>query len=417
MRLEPVYAGGGSEAPDPPNAAPLGMRISLDRQQIIGVKVAEVNVSPTSHLIRLSGRIALDETRVLRVTTALDGWIRGVGPAVTGNMVEKDELLATFYSRNFLTAQQTYLYALNTMDRFKEKESAEQLELTKAQIRAAEENLESMGMGDTQMREIASTRQIARDIEVRSPIAGLVLARNAFVGQRFDRGVELFQIADISHVWVLANLLGDETRYVRPGQAARIILPGQTKALAARFTGALPQFDAASRTVKARLELENPGEALRPDMFVEIEFPVTMPLAISVPAGAVIDSGRAQTVYVTKGDGYFQPRMVQTGWRLGDRVEIVKGLTAGEQIVVSGNFLLDSESRMRMTGGQGDGGTRAQGDTVTDPLCGMEVNPAKTAGRSEYKGKTYYFCSDYCKREFDKNPEVALSKKASQARH
>jgi Cu(I)/Ag(I) efflux system membrane fusion protein len=409
MRLEPVYNGdSGTQNPRDP-MPPGSLHVSAERQQSIGLRIEAATRSATLHTIRVSGRITLDEARIFPITTAVEGLIRGTPAVVTGAMVRKDELLATFYNRDFLTAQQSYLYALNTVDRFKDNENAEQLKLTQAQLRAAEENLRFLGMGETQLQEIARTRQPAREIELRSPVAGLVLTRNAATGVRFDRGTALFQIADISRLWALADLFGEEARYVHPGQNARIILPDQRIALVATFSATLPQFDPASRALKARLELQNPGLILRPDMFVEVEFPVQMPAAITVPADAVVDSGLKKTVFIAKGDGYFEPRMVETGWRFGERVEVVKGLTAGEQIVVSGNFLLDSESRMRMTG-QATGSEQRAAASVVDPVCGMEVDPARAARKSSYKGKTYYFCSDQCKREFDRDPVLALNK-------
>ncbi len=297
----------------------------------------------------MPGRVTPDETRIVKVSVAVDGWVRATAPVAVGDIVKQDEVLATFYNRDFLTAQQTYLYALNTMDRFKEEESAEQLKLTSAQLRAAEENLEFLGMGETQRREIARTRQIARNIELRAPVGGIVLSRNTYAGLRFDRGAELFSIADLRHVWVLADLFGNEERYVQPGKSARVTLSDRGKSFTAKFCDSPPRFDASSHALKARLELENPGYLLRPDMYVDVEFDVSAPAGITVPADAVLDSGRRKTVFVDLGNGHFEPRLVETGWRLGDQVEIVKGLMPGEKIVVSGNFLLDSESRMRTT--------------------------------------------------------------------
>jgi YHS domain-containing protein len=162
----------------------------------------------------------------------------------------------------------------------------------------------------------------------------------------------------------------------------------------------LPQFDPATRTLKVRLEAANPGFILRPDMFVDVEYPISLPAALTVPTEAILDTGLYRTVFVDVGDGYFEPRHIETGWRMGDRVEITKGLMEGERIVVSGNFLIDSESRLR---------TAAMGlrdNAVEDPVCGMQVDPVKAGGqKSEYKGKTYYFCSELCKSRFDKNPE------------
>ena len=142
----------------------------------------------------------------------------------------------------------------------------------------------------------------------------------------------------------------NEAECVRPGQSVTVRY--QRKTFTAKASEVLPQFDPATRTLKARFETDNPGYALRPDMFVEVELNVDLPRSIAVPVDAVIDSGLKKTVYVAKGGGYFEPRVVETGWRFGDRVEVTKGLGEGEQIVVSGNFLLDSESRMRTSGGR-----------------------------------------------------------------
>jgi RND family efflux transporter MFP subunit len=293
------------------------------------------------------------------------------------------------------------------MDRFKDNESEDQLKLTKAQMRASEENLEFLGMGETQLREVARTRQIAREIELRAPGAGLVVARNAFAGLRFDRGAELFQIADISHVWILADIFEDEARYFLPGANARVILPNLGRVLQAKVSDALPQFDPSSRTLKMRLEMDNPDYTLRPGMFVDVELPVRLPPGITVPADAVLDSGLKKTVFVVRGQGYFEPRRVETGTHYGDRVEITKGLEPGERIVISGNFLIDSESRMELAA------AGLSGELNKDPVCGMDVaeDKAKAAGRtSVYRGATYFFCSDHCKQDFDKDPEHYLNR-------
>jgi len=289
------------------------------------------------------------------------------------------------------------------MDRFKDaKESEDQLKLTGAQMQAAEENLEFLGMGPTQLKEVARTRKIARNIELRSPVAGVVLVRNAFPGLRFERGTELFRVADLSHVWILADVFENEAQHFRPGTVARLILPRSRAMYEAKVTGSVPQFGPSSRTLKVRLETDNPGFALRLDTFVDVELPVKLPPGLSIPADAVIDSGLHKRVYVDRGNGFFEPREIEIGWREGDRVQVVKGLMPGERIVVSGTFLVDSESRMKAAA------IGIYGSTIKDPVCGMDIDEsgANASGRkTDYSGKTYYFCSDLCKGKFDKNPE------------
>jgi membrane fusion protein, copper/silver efflux system len=161
--------------------------------------------------------------------------------------------------------------------------------------------------------------------------------------------MELYRIADLSHVWVLADIYEDEAQYFVPGAAARVMLPGQNKSLAAKVSDVLPQIDPTTRTLKLRLEVDNPQFALRPDMFVDVQLRVPAPHGLSVPSEALVDSGMRKQVFVELSDGVFQPREVQTGARFGDHIQILKGLKEGESVVTSGTFLIDSESRLKAT--------------------------------------------------------------------
>ncbi len=179
--------------------------------------------------------------------------------------------------------------------------------------------------------------------------------------------------------------------------------PALDDSLDAVVTDVLPEFDSATRTLKVRLEVRNPRFALRPGMFVDVVRPVELGPALTVPRSAVLDSGSRQMVFIDKGEGNLEARKVTTGWRYGERVEILNGLKEGDEVVTSGNFLLDSESRMRSAGA----------DPVTevsiDPICGMEVEHARARAReltSEHNGETIYFCNPNCKKTFDADPEA-----------
>jgi RND family efflux transporter MFP subunit len=201
------------------------------------------------------------------------------------------------------------------------------------------------------MEEIRHTRQFPDAIKIVSPVDGFVVARNVSPGQKFERDTEWFRIADLRRVWVVADVFENEAQYLQPGVQVRVSFPDQNKVFSGRVSNVLPQFDAATRTLKARIEVENQGYALRSDMFVNVELPVAFSRALVVPTDAVLDSGLKKTVFVEHGKGVFSPRTVETGRRLDDRVEIVKGLEAGEKIVVSGNFLVNSESRLQEAAG------------------------------------------------------------------
>jgi len=405
MRLEAVYESQASPGHDdgPASVARVSglVNVSPERQQAIGVQVGRVEQKPVTHIIRTSGRVAADETRVYRVSAAASGWIETALTNSVGSLVRKDELLGSFYAREFVSAQQAYFYALDARDRFLAQNASEaQMSATNSQIQQSVDALRALGMSSTQITELARTRKRTYTVEIRAPAAGFVLVRNISPGQRFDSGDELYVIGDLGHVWILADVFEHEARWLHPKDVVRVVYQGET--FSAVVSDVLPIFDAEARTMKMRLDLPNPGYRFRPGMFVDVEFPVSLQSTLTVPADAVVDSGRRKTVFVDRGNGYFEPRPVETGWRLGDQVEILKGLMAGERIVIAGTFLIDSESRMKAAAAGMNPAT-----VEIDPICGMEVDPAraKAAGRtSVYEGTTYYFCADDCKKAFEKEP-------------
>jgi membrane fusion protein, copper/silver efflux system len=356
MPFEPVYADGrpaaaasGSRAPSPP---PGSVTVLPEVQQLAGVRVEEAQIRGVTTTLRLFGRVVADESRVYRLYSVTDGWIRQVSTAATGTYVKKDELLASYYSPEIPGPQQAFISALDALDRLATSGStnADQLELSRKTARTAKQQLLNLGMGETQIEEIARTRTVAQTVELRSPASGFLLARNASMGQRFDRTSELYVIADLERVWVVADASGDDVEQLVPGTRAVVRVAGSREAIPAVVSGVLPRFDPATKALKVRLEAPNSRFALRPDMFVDVEAVVTRHRALVVPTAAVLDSGLQKTVFVDRGGGAFERRPVETGWRAGGFVEIAAGLAAGERVAVSGNFLLDSESRMRLVG-------------------------------------------------------------------
>lgn len=396
MRLVPVYAVQAGDKPSPADAGAPGMlEVSAATQQLIGVRTDQVRKASTSYLLRVPGRITVDEARLYRLTAATDGWIRELGQNTAGSFVEKDQVLASYYTSNLLTASQTLVYAMATNEQAGQGYLGTQRTPTAFSLQTAIDSLRSLGMSDGQIEEIRRTRQAASLIHIYSPIAGFVLARNISPAQRFDKGAEMYRIADIGHVWVMTDIFEKDRAFVRPGALATVRYDGRE--FAARMSKVLPQLDPDLRTLKTRFELDNPGYILQPNMFVDVEIQVNMPAAITAPADAVIDSGRRKTIFVDRGNGLFEPRQVETGWRLGDRVQIVRGLEPGERIVVSGNFLIDSESRMKLAAQTPP--APEQGGMVKDLVCGMDVDPkAPSTLKVQHDGQTYYFCSEHCKK-------------------
>jgi membrane fusion protein, copper/silver efflux system len=403
MPLEPVYEGdaGIAEGIDLPHGT---VRVSPNRQQLMGVKVATVENAPWNHTIRVLGRVVQDETRTYKINAATDGWVKTILPPTTDSLVEKDQLLATFYAPEFFSAMKAYLYGLRSLERFEASrtETKEQIELTGANLENYRNALRNLGMTEHQLDEIMHTHKGGNQVEIRAPAAGFILTRNLTLGQRFERGSELYRIVNLSKVWILVDTFATKASSFKPGTEVRVSSPNIEKAFFAQVANVLPRFDPTSRALQVRLEADNPHLLLKPDMFVDVELPVNLPAAITVPVDALIDTGLRKTVYVDLGGGYFEPRRVDTGWRLGKQVEITGGLMNGEKIVVSGNFLIDSESRLKATAA----GIRSE--QQKDLVCGMYVDEKKvkaTGETSDYEGQTYFFCSDECKKHFEKNPQ------------
>jgi membrane fusion protein, copper/silver efflux system len=394
---------------DPSTMAPGTVEMRPEKQQLLGVRTDVVGKSSETATLRVLGLVAADETRIYRINSAVDCWIRKTYSKTTGSVVQKGEVLASFYSPEFLSTEQAYIFALSSFDRFHSsgRESPQQIELTGITIQQYKDTLSNLGMSDIQIEEIGRTRAYTENIQIRSPATGFILYRNLSTGERIEKGKELYRIADLRRVWILADLFENEAKYVKPGALVKVTLPGRQEVFHAKVTNVLPQFDPSTRTLKVRLEADNPGYVLRPDMFVDVDLPVTFPPAVTVPADAVLDAGIRKTVFVDLGNGLFEPREVETGWRFANRVEIVKGLEPGERIVVSGNFLIDSESRMELAA------AGMSGTLEKDPVCGavVSVKKALKEGKaSVHQGKTYYFSSSECKEKFDRDPDRYAAK-------
>ena len=349
MDLVPVTTDAGKAAAP---AGPANATAGPEGRRVMGVAVAPVEKAAGTRTLRLFGRVVPDEGRVYKLNAGIDGFIRNVSPVTTGSRVRKNQVLATFSAPNGQGVIQTYIVNLGAQDRFR-KAAAEgspegqSVPAANANVQQRIDQMHNMGISALQMEEIDQARQIPPELKILAPADGIVLSRSVSPGLKFDRGMEWFRIADLSRVWVLADVFENEARDLRPGARARLSVPGGGTALAARVAEVLPQFDPASRTMKVRLEVDNPNVTLLPEMFVDVELSVAYPATITVPLEAVLDSGLRKTVFVERSEGNYEAREVRTGWRFGEKVEIVEGLAAGERIVVAGTFFLDSESRMR----------------------------------------------------------------------
>lgn len=328
------------------------VEVTRDQQQLLGVRVSAVERTAGTRSLRAIGRVMPDETRVYRVNAGIEGSIRDLSAVTTGSRVRKDQVLGSFWAPGAISVIQLYILNLGGRERLVQRHTegsveGEGLSLAYTNIQQRTMQLENIGMSALQREELARTRTLPDTIKIVSPADGFVLARNATKGLKFERGFEFYRIADLRRVWILADVFLEDATHVRPGMRARVSRPQGGQTLQAAVAEILPQFDPAARTLKVRLEVDNRGYALRPEMFVDVRFDVVLPPALLVPVDAVVDSGLRKTVFVECGEGAFQPRAVETGWSDAGLVQIVRGLSPGERIVTSGTFFLDSESRMR----------------------------------------------------------------------
>ena len=253
--------------------------------------------------------------------------------------MQKGDLLAIYYGREFQTPEMTYIYVVRNKEKIEKAGAAATSAADfQAQLDGAIDSLLSMGLSDIQLKELARTLEPNLNIELRAPITGFIIANNVYNGLRFERGSELLRMADLSHVWITADLFRNETANIKPGSKARIAIPEQNRSLTATVSDTLPQFDPTSRSTRVRLELQNPALLLRPDMFVDVEFPIELSPTLHIPVDAVIGSGLRKTVYVQRAPGVYEPRAVETGWQFGDQVEIASGIREGERWSVQARF-------------------------------------------------------------------------------
>jgi Cu(I)/Ag(I) efflux system membrane fusion protein len=341
MQLEPVFA---EDHDNPPLLTTPTVNINSKRRQLYGIRLASVERSTGAETLRVIGRIAVDETRVFRVNVGTDGFVKETHEDAVGSHVRKDQHLASIYSPEFLSVSGGYLSANERTASGTVKDSGSAT-LGAASVQARADRLRNLGMSDAQIDELSITRRIPEDIYIVSPTDGFILARNISPGQRFERHTEFYRIADLRHVWILADVFGNDASKFRPGNVAHLRIPYRAARIEARVTNILPDTDPVTHATTVRLEADNPHYVLRPNMLVDVELPVSHPSGLAVPADALLYSGTSTRVFVEAGDDTFETQEVETGWSADGRVQIVKGLREGERVVSSGTFLVDSETR------------------------------------------------------------------------
>jgi len=298
--------------------------------------------------IRTVGTVTADETRIRHVHTKTTGWVEKLFVNFTGQLVRKGQPILSMYSQELLASQQEFLRARETAAKFTASELPEVRRGGEELLQSAEQRLRLFDVPEDFIEELKRTGRPRRAVTLLAPVSGFVTAKDAFEGQQIEPGMELFTVTDLSRVWIEADFYEYEAHAMRVGQKARVTLPYDPgRQLAGSVTYIYPTLNPETRTLRARLEFQNPDFALKPGMFANVELPLDATEGIVIPDSAVIDTGERQVVFVSLGGGQFEPREVKLGVRGSGKAQILSGVAAGDQVVTRANFLLDSESQLR----------------------------------------------------------------------
>ena len=340
-----------SEAP--PTETPVApIQLSPQRMQSIGVTIGTVESKPVNDEIRFYGNVQANERRLAYVQTRFAGWIRQVYADATGDFIRKGQPLLTIYSPDLVTSEREYLLAKKNAAALQQSSVNGVADGAASLIDASKARLQQWEIPESELKKLDDTGDVITSLTFNSPVSGYIMEKNALPNMYVQPETKLYTVADLSEVWVYAQIFQNDAGKIKPGDRAEVTLdayPG--KVFTGRVDYLLPQLDMATRTLPVRLVFPNPGLKLRPGMYVNVSVKLPMGKQVVVPDAAVFHSGTKNLVFVYSGDGNIEPREILVGTRVGDQIVISKGLKAGEQIVTSANFLIDSEAQLQAAAG------------------------------------------------------------------
>lgn len=345
MRLVPIGAAPAAPAALEGRAA---VTLSPERRRLMGLRSESVRRVALARSLRVPGRVTPDERRVQRVQAPFEGMLDALRVDAAGRFVQRGERLATLHSPQLVAAQEEFQVAQRAAQRLGRSSLPEIRRGGQELLAAARRRLRFWGLTTQDIAELEKSGMGRPALDLRAPVSGVVLSKNALPGQRVTPQDALFDIADLERVWVVAEVSEADLALVRVGLRAEVQaspLPGRR--WRGLVTSVAPAVTAAARTLQVRLELENPGAALRPEMLVDVELRASGGHGLVVPESAVVRTGERELVFVEAEDGRLEPREVRVGQRLGAQVETLSGVRPGERVVVAAGFLLDSEASVR----------------------------------------------------------------------
>ena len=405
MDYVPVYA--DNEASDVTGT----VKIDPVVVQNIGVRTAIASKESISRTIRAVGRVDFDEERMARLHPKVEGWIEEIRVDKTGQKVVKDDILLSIYSPKLVSTQQEYLLALNNLSVLSKSQFDEIRQGAEDLVKSSRERLELLDVPEHQIRELEKTRKVKKSLHIHSPVSGTVIRIGSRQGQFVTPKTELYMMVDLSRVWVYADIYEYELPWVKVGDEVEMTLasvPGKT------FKGSLayiyPYAESKTRTTKVRLVFDNSEMFLRPEMFAKVIIQSdTMGSAVVVPAESVIRTGGRTQVFVVRGPGKFEPRTVKLGIESNGRVAVLDGVAAGEEVVTSAQFLIDSESKLREATAKM---MEALKSTETDPEKGsMSMDDHQGMEQDEENRK------DHSKMQMEGHTGMEMSKQMDESTH
>jgi Cu(I)/Ag(I) efflux system membrane fusion protein len=370
----------------PPEAAEgvpglIPVTLSQERIQLMGMRTAKVTRETLAPELRTVGVAAANEKGLAVIQTRFAGWIEQLLLQQTGQRVTKGQVLATIYSPELLTVQQEYLNALRWAggSDVGTSEPGHTATLSADLTQDARRRLELLGISPPEIAEIERTGQPMRALRIRSPVNGYVIEKNAVQGIYVQPGTTLFQVADLSTIWVLADVYEYEVGRIRVGQRAKVAFSSYPdQSFAGSVTFIYPTLNPDTRTMRIRLELKNPQLKLKPAMYGDVYIELERAEGLIVPRDAFVDTGETQYVFIAQPQGRFEPRKVKAGARVDGKVQILEGVAEGETVVTTANFLLDSESRLQAAiSGEATTGADTGGPVKPMDVCDTEVDKQK----------------------------------------
>lgn len=352
------HEGQATSAPTPSVPGRISISLSADKRQMIGLTLSTVEYRELTNTVRTTAVVQHDESRYARIAPRFGGWVRKLNVNFTGAPVEKGQPLFTVYSPELFSTETDYLIAWRGLQQLPADAPAQQRQAATNLLASARRRLELWEIGEEEIRALHQRGTASDEMPFRSPLAGHVVAKTAVEGKSFMAGESLYEVSDLSHLWLDAWVFESDLPLMKTGLQATVTFPYlDNKTFTAPMTFLYPHIDPQTRRGRARLELDNPGHLLRPDMWASVTIQIPLGKKLLIPASAVIDTGQRFVAFVDGEDQHLQPRELRVGLKTDDYYEVLDGVKEGEKVVTRALFLVDSESQLKAAiAGMGEAG-------------------------------------------------------------